>query len=234
MAADTYPTFSSFREGRMKLRRKSLLWIMAAGAAVTAVTPVCSADSGTGPNSDSFAGNAGGSITHGDAPSVFVMLLQVTFFLILIIGFFFLIMKVMAKKNRQWMQGRAVKTLGGAALGPNKSLQVVEIGRSIYIIGVGDNVRLIDKIDDPEKAEQLMAMFTAAPAGEPALAQLGKWLTRFRRDGTGKEEPAEEDNLASGAFQEVLQSKIKAMANRRQTVEDLLSQSPYTDRSSKK
>ena len=56
------------------------------------------------------------------------------------------------------MQGRSIRTLGAVGMGPNKSLQLVEIG-AIYVIGVGEDVRLVDKISDPAEVALIQVAF---------------------------------------------------------------------------
>ena len=54
------------------------------------------------------------------------------------------------QRNRGWGTNRALRSLGGIPLGQNKSLQVVELSGRVYVVGVGDSITLLDKIDDPE------------------------------------------------------------------------------------
>ena len=56
----------------------------------------------------------------------------------------------LSQRNRGWGTNRALRSLGGIPLGQNKSLQVVELSGRVYIVGVGDNITLLDKIDEPE------------------------------------------------------------------------------------
>jgi flagellar protein FliO/FliZ len=180
----------------------------------------------------SSVGLAGdGQIMQGDSPNMFVMMLKVIVYLILIIGLFFLIMKIVAQKNRKRMQGRAINPLGGVPLGQNKSLQIVEIGRSVYLLGVGDNVQLIQKIDDPEEVAYLIATINAESESPYAgVKQVSKWFARLRQQGSQSEDQ-HEDKIAH-TFQEVFQGKMSSMASRKQTIEQLLKNQKYTDRSS--
>lgn len=202
------------------MRHKITGLLVIASLGLLASSPICMAEGETSP------------LTQSDAPSVVWMMAQVIVYLILIIGFFFLIMKILAQKNRRRMQGRAVNPLGGVPLGQNKSLQIVEIGRSIYLLGVGDNVQLVHKIDDPDEAAYLIAsMTTQSESSLVGMKQINKWFSRFRQQGHTLEQDRQEDQIAH-SFQEVFQSKMSHMANRKQMVEELLKNQKYTDRSS--
>lgn len=186
--------------------------------------PSAYAEDRTGP--DSFPGvtNAGGVQT--DSGAVFLMMVKVLFFLILIIGFFLLIIKFLSKKKLSWMQGRAVKSLGGVPLGPNKSVQIVEIGRSIYVIGVGDNVNLIQRIDDPEEVAIITASLTSDSTGSgQGMQKLGELIGGWTKR---KQEPVREDEMTA-SFQDVFQAKMKNMSGRKKMIEDLLSQNDKPD-----
>ena len=49
------------------------------------------------------------------------------------------------------MFGNSIRSLGGVPLGQNKSIQIVEIGHSLFVVGVGENIQLLDKIIDADE-----------------------------------------------------------------------------------
>lgn len=210
--------------GRLKLQ--SINKHLAALAVLTIpvwgnAVPTAHAEDRTGP--DSFTGVTG----QADSGAVFLMMVKVLFFLILIIGFFLLIIKFLSKKKLSWMRGRAVKSLGGVPLGPNKSVQIIEIGSSIYVVGVGDNVNLIQRIDDPEEVALITASLTSDSSGSgQSMQKLGELLGGWKNR---KKESAEDDDMTA-SFQDVFQSKMKNMSGRKKMIEDLLSQNDKPDR----
>ena len=48
-----------------------------------------------------------------------------------------------------------MKNMGGISLGQHKSIQLVVIGESYYLIGVGDDIRLLKEITDPDEIDKL-------------------------------------------------------------------------------
>ena len=66
-------------------------------------------------------------------------------------------------------QHRLMKNVGGLSLGQQKSIQLVIIGETYYLIGVGDEVRLLKEITDPDEIEALESYFNedehATPPG---------------------------------------------------------------------
>ncbi|ANE48963.1 hypothetical protein SY83_16090 [Paenibacillus swuensis] len=161
--------------------------------------------------------------------SLFGNLFRVMFVLILIIGLIVLLIKFLGQKNRGWMLNRSVKTLGGVALGQNKSVQLVEIGSAIYVVGVGDDIRLLEKIDDPEEMELILSSFnTPSTMNGSAIAHslsdmVNKWRNR------NKPQPEEE---LEATFQEVFYNKMQQMTSRKKMMEDLMQDPKNNDRSS--
>ncbi|MDO3410689.1 flagellar biosynthetic protein FliO [Saccharibacillus sp. CPCC 101409] len=156
-------------------------------------------------------------------------LVWVIFVLIAIVALIVFLIRYLGKKNRGWFGGRSVRTLGGVGLGQNKSLQIVEIGGSVYLIGVGENISLIDKISEAGEVEKLIEALEQGDAGPnislPAWAE--KLTSRFRSGGASSE--AEE--LESASFQELFETRLREASERRRKVDDLLEKEESADRS---
>jgi flagellar protein FliO/FliZ len=82
---------------------------------------------------------------------------------ILIIGLLFFVLKYLAKKTKMHQAGGPIHALGGHSLGNNKSLQMVMIGETLYIVGVGEDVNLIRTIPPGEEQTKLLAAMAERP-----------------------------------------------------------------------
>ena len=153
----------------------------------------------------------------------------VLFVLGVVVALIVLLLRVFAKRNRGWWMNRSLRSLGGLTLGTNKSMQVVEWNGRIYVLGVGDNVTLLEAITDEETVAALLAEHEAAQeAGAPSVPE---WLGRFvRRSGpaASADKPAGEPDRPS--FEQTLESRLTQMSERRQRVEQLLEESRSPDR----
>jgi flagellar protein FliO/FliZ len=156
------------------------------------------------------------------------MVVKVIFFLILIIGLFFVIIKFLSQKNK-YLFGRSLRSLGGVPLGQNKSIQVVEIGRSLYIVGVGENVQLMEKINDAEEVAYITEMLTAGSSANTVnFETFSGWLSKLRKKQDDSVEIEESDITAS--FQQVFHNKMQHLSDRKKMVEDLLMDDKQNDR----
>jgi flagellar protein FliO/FliZ len=161
----------------------------------------------------------------GGLGSSIKMVGYVIFCLILIIALFFIIIKVISQKNRLMMSGRSVKLIGGVSIGQNKSIQVVEVGHTLFVVGVGDNVQLISKIEDAEEIEFIVDhMHFRGNKDFPVFQTLGKWFKGLR----GEKHIAEED--LSTSFQQVFHEKMERITNRKQRVDELFHNDNESDR----
>jgi flagellar protein FliO/FliZ len=150
--------------------------------------------------------------------SNFYLVLEVLFFLAVILGVFFIVVRLLARRNQAGVFGaRPVRSIGGVPLGQNKSIQLVAIGKAIYIVGVGDNVQLLEKIDNEQEAEELMELLNAQHGAMPELLTVGNWFKRLRE----RRMPIEEEELPSASFGQVFQEKLQQISNTKKRTQEL-------------
>lgn len=159
---------------------------------------------------------------------MFVDMLQVISALALIIGLIILLLRFLSKKSRMLNAGRGIQHLGGIQLGQNKSLQVIEIGSYIYIIGVGENIQLIDKLKEPE----LVALMKEHMADSSSLSassfnKLKSMIKQSKQDSHHLNETDE----ASVSFQEMFFEKVSKIQNRKkQNLEEWIKQEDQNEK----
>lgn len=155
-----------------------------------------------------------------DTGGYFLQLFYVFVVLIIIVAAIILLVRFLGRRNQSWMQGRSIRTLGALGLGPNKSIQLIEVGNSLYLVGVGEDITLVDKITDPAEIELLKASIgreldMASGALPPFI---GKLAARFRKD-----HPPEDIELENqSSFHEVFESKLRSVQSRKEKVEEML------------
>jgi flagellar protein FliO/FliZ len=156
--------------------------------------------------------NSSGS--SGSGFESFMLIAKVIFYLLLIIAIFYVIIRFVAKRSQLSPYKSAARSLGGVPLGQNKSIQIVEIGRSIYIVGVGDDIRMLDKIEDQEEIESLKEKLKAG-YNSTNFVSFSNWIKNLRN------EKSEEEEITS-SFQQVFYDKLQGVSNRKKQVEDFM------------
>jgi flagellar protein FliO/FliZ len=154
-------------------------------------------------------------------------MLLVLFVLALVIALIVWVLRFFARRSRGWWMNRSLRSLGGLALGTNKSLQIVEWNGRIYVLGVGEDVTLLDAITDPGTVAELLAEHEAASMAQaPGLptwmkkALQGRWSGMRRENGS-----AAADEGRETSFEKTLEDRLRQLAERRQKVEQLLEES---------
>ncbi|WP_339208925.1 flagellar biosynthetic protein FliO [Paenibacillus sp. FSL K6-3182] len=151
--------------------------------------------------------------------------------LAIVIVLIILVIKWLSQRNRMWGTNRSLRSLGGIALGQNNSLQVVEIAGRIYIVGVGENITLIDKLDDPEQASAVISALERQQESARSKDLVSQILKKFKdRNNPNGSDPTNEQWNKTSSFQDLLQSKLSQQADRKQQLESLLHESKSNER----
>ncbi|OUM88353.1 MAG: hypothetical protein BAA01_08250 [Bacillus thermozeamaize] len=125
----------------------------------------------------------------------------------LVLALIYIFYRLFLRRQRFLREIGGVRYLGGFPLGPQKSLQMVEIAGKVYVLGVAEQVHLLRLIDDPDEKETLLAQIAPPELSdlpsteitrrfsaklERLKEQRRKWLDRFlsrqasSRDGEGR------------------------------------------------
>lgn len=105
------------------------------------------------------------------SPSLFPLFLKFIFSFILVVSLLILLLRFLSKRNSMLQSSGPVIHMGGQPLGNNRSLQILHIGQTIYIVGVGETVTLIRTISQGEEYMHLLENI-----GNQADVQPPKWI----------------------------------------------------------
>lgn len=150
--------------------------------------------------------------------------------LAIVIALIYIVIKWLAKRSQAWGANRSLRSLGGIALGHNKSLQVVEVAGRLYVIGVGEDVRLLDLIDDKEEAQAIIASLANKPAAAWSSAAMADAWKKLRGS-KDNAQTAPQDWTSAGSFERLLSDNMSKQSDRKQQLESLLQQSIHNERS---
>jgi flagellar protein FliO/FliZ len=181
-----------------------------------------------GPSIDSPSASTPPEIPMGDLSGYFI---QVIITLAVIIGLIVVLIRFLAAKNKRWSGERMLRVHAGVALGQHKSLQIVEIGDAVYIVGVGENITLLDKIEDPERADTLLASLEPKHGASTGAAfmTVAQIIGRFRK--RSKTVPEDETRHSNEQFRDLLHQKLKGIGSRKEAMEHWLKEDPTERRS---
>lgn len=89
--------------------------------------------------------------------NMFVNFLKLILALALVLALIYFLLKLVNRKNKLFQRHHTLENMGGISLGPQKSMQIVRIGKQYYVVGVGENVDLLTEITDQQTIEELLA-----------------------------------------------------------------------------
>lgn len=79
---------------------------------------------------------------------------QLIISLALVLGLIYLFFWLLKKKNN-FTGSKLYNHLGGIPLGQNKSVQIIEIGNKIYVLGIGEDISTISILESEDEIEAI-------------------------------------------------------------------------------
>jgi len=139
---------------------------------------------------------------------------KMLFALLFVVALLYALLRFVNKRNLQYQKNRVIQNHGGLSLGQHKSVQVLEIGNSFYLVGVGDDITLLKEITDPAEIERFRKNFeereTEAPI--PYISQMWDSLKGKIQTNTSE---------SDSKFQDVFQQRLKELKDsRKKGIED--------------
>lgn len=98
---------------------------------------------------DSTSLNQG--ISNDPSPSLGGLLLRTVVVLGIIVGLIYFLSKWISKKTQSFEINQYMSIKAGINLGQNKSLRLVKIGSSYYLLGIGNDVRLLKEFSSEDE-----------------------------------------------------------------------------------
>jgi flagellar protein FliO/FliZ len=95
---------------------------------------------------------------------------------LLILLLLFIVLKFLSKKTKMYAGGGPFHALGGHSLGNNRSLQMVMVGDTLYLLGVGEDVNLIRTIPPGEEQRRLLESVAEKP-----IDTVTKWGSQLKK-----------------------------------------------------
>ncbi|MCL1700303.1 flagellar biosynthetic protein FliO [Lysinibacillus sp. BPa_S21] len=101
--------------------------------------------------------------------------------LIFVVALFYGLMKFLNKRNLNFQRNQLVQNLGGLSLGAQKSVQLLQVGKTLYLVGVGEDVQLLREITDPEEVAALLALYNERQELAATSPYIAEVLSKFKR-----------------------------------------------------
>ncbi|XKE82096.1 flagellar biosynthetic protein FliO [Oceanobacillus kapialis] len=107
-----------------------------------------------------------------ESNSLLFDLVKMFFALLLVIALIYVLLKFLKNRNKLFSKVRALESLGGVSVGQNKSVQIIRLGDRFYMLGVGDNVEMLQEITDESVKAELIRQEDVQPGATGLLTDL--------------------------------------------------------------
>ncbi|MBS4213050.1 flagellar biosynthetic protein FliO [Neobacillus rhizophilus] len=129
------------------------------------------------------------SASMPEQPSLVPSFIKFIFSFAAIIILLLLCLKFLKSKSKPILSKGPIYSLGGYPLGGSKSVQMVMIGKTLYILGIGNEVRLLQTIEPGEEQDLIMQSLVEQTAHKK---QPINFRTIFKRDGAKSTQKTED------------------------------------------
>ncbi|GAX90536.1 flagellar biosynthetic protein FliO [Effusibacillus lacus] len=148
----------------------------------------------------------------GSGWSLFFGILEMIVILAVIAGVIYLLIRFLALKTHSTRMHPLMQTIVVHPLSTNRSIQLIALEDRVYVVGVGEDITLIDVIVDEELIGRIKDKSPAFTSPELS-GWLSKWLPVQRK-------PEVEEDIQASPFYETLQSKLQQVKEQRKKIQE--------------
>ncbi|OXS75317.1 flagellar protein [Lysinibacillus sp. KCTC 33748] len=131
--------------------------------------------------------------------------------LIFVVALFYGLMKFLNKRNLNFQRNQLVQNLGGLSLGAQKSVQLLQVGKTLYLVGIGEDVQLLREITDPDEVATLLALYNERQELAATSPYIAEVLSKFKR----KNNESSSVQQKQTSFGELFEKKISEIKQER-------------------
>lgn len=133
--------------------------------------------------------------------------IKVLLSLVFVIGILIFVLRFLNKRNQNYQQNSIIRNLGGHSVGAQKSVQLLHIGNQIYIVGVGEDVQLLQVISDSQEIEQMIALYNEKYSNTSTTPYVAELFAKFKTKRSAKTESEGFSNILDKRLSEIKQER---------------------------
>ncbi|SEM21539.1 flagellar protein FliO/FliZ [Paenisporosarcina quisquiliarum] len=150
--------------------------------------------------------SAGVSVTAWDY-------IKMVFALLFVIALLYGLLRFVNSRNKTFQTNQLINNLGGVGVGQGKSLQLMQVGNSIFLVGIGDDITLLKEITNPVEIESLTKIYEEKVDIGKNIPYISELIGRLRDKGNSKTKTESKKLSFDETFQKRLQEIQKDRSN---------------------
>lgn len=137
------------------------------------------------------------------------MILALLFVIALLYG----LLRFVNSRNKTFQTNQLIHNLGGVGVGQGKSLQLMQVGNSIFLVGIGEDITLLKEITDPVEIENLTRIYEEKVDIGKSIPYISEIIGRLKEKRTSKTKSKGKEPSFDETFQKRLQEIQKDRSN---------------------
>lgn len=85
--------------------------------------------------------------------------IKMIFALLFVVLLLYGLLRFVNNRNKTFQHNQLIQNLGGVGVSQGKSVQLLQVGNSLYLIGIGEDITLLKEITDPAEMEKLTKIY---------------------------------------------------------------------------
>ncbi|QUG41096.1 flagellar biosynthetic protein FliO [Psychrobacillus sp. INOP01] len=139
--------------------------------------------------------------------------IKMIFALLFVIALLYGLLRFVNSRNKTFQTNQLIHNLGGVGVGQGKSLQLMQVGNSIYLVGIGEDITLLKEITDPMEIENLTKIYEEKVDIGKSIPYISELIGRLKEKGTSKTKSEAKEPSFEETFQKRLQEIQKDRSN---------------------
>lgn len=139
--------------------------------------------------------------------------IKMIFALLFVIALLYGLLRFVNSRNKTFQTNQLIHNLGGVGVGQGKSLQLMQVGNSIFLVGIGEDITLLKEITDPAEIENLTKIYEEKVDIGKNIPYISELIGRLREKGTSRTKSEGKEPSFDETFQKRLQEIQKDRSN---------------------
>lgn len=139
------------------------------------------------------------------------MILALGFVILLLYG----VLRFVNSRNKTFQQNQLIQNLGGVGLSQGKSAQLLQVGNSLILVGIGEDITVLKEITDPAEIEILTKVYEDKQDIGKAVPYIAEIISRVKGNITSQTKKNDKKN---STFDQVFQTKLQEVKKDRSEV----------------
>lgn len=131
--------------------------------------------------------------------------------LLFVLGLLLFVLRFLNRRNMNYQQNSMIQNLGGESVGTQKSVQLLQIGSKVYVVGVGEDVQLLQVISDPEEVEHILALHREKVGNTTASPYIIELFNKMREKGPVEETPRKFSDMLDKQLSQIKKERSEGL-----------------------